>query len=233
LDGADRAAHEELLQAREDAKLASDVAQAELNDLVEELGIDPATVRGSTDDVFAQIDLLVKQGDLSVRDAADLKETVQIQRTARVELIEASEAIGDHAAEAVARGRGEITLIEAGGAGSGQFDHVTISEGPPVTLHIYEGKGGDSANLGGRDVGGAREQQGTGNYANDIAARDARLREQLAEYVRSNPDSPISQAIRDGDLEVDYHLVHGRPDGGIDVTEFEIDPGSISIPPVH
>ena len=134
----------------------------------------------------------------------------------------------EEAAAAVARMRGETSLIGAGGAGAGRFDQVTVGGHPP-TLRFYEAKGGD-AGLGARTVDGVRHQQGTSGYLDDVLKSDSRLQDSVRQFIEANPDSPITQALKDGTIKVEYDLVQALPGGRIKLTPFVLDPRAFTLP---
>ncbi|WP_449407498.1 WXG100-like domain-containing protein [Microbacterium maritypicum] len=230
LDPDAQADHQARVDERTDLQNESRDASERVDDLAREADIDPADLNGRSEDVDETIRDLVDDGHLSERDADRIRAALDDERKAADALRGGSERLGDQAAGAVSAARGETTLIAPGGAGSGQFDHVTITGNPEPTLHVYEAKGGNSS-LGYRTVDGVRAEQGTTAYLDDIAQRDRRLQESLDAYMQSpDADPNVVEAIRNGTLDVRYELVEARPNGDIRVTEFQIDPDRVRVP---
>lgn len=230
LDGDAQTTHDGLRSERDALQADADAAAKNVDDLVRAAGIDPESLTGRSDEVRETLSDLRRSGEISPRQEAAINRALATERDLLADLRGASERMGDNAAGAVSAGRGETSLIPPGGAGAGQFDHVSITGDPRPTLHIYEAKGGGSS-LGYRVVDGVRVQQGTTTYLNDVARVDTRLQDSLDAYVQSpDADPRIVEAIRNGELDVKYELVQARPDGRIDVIEFTIDSDSVDIP---
>lgn len=139
------------------------------------------------------------------------------------ELASASRGLGEETLAAIMRDRvrsGARMLLDplvdaAGGqrrAGSGTFDGVTLTEGDPPKLTVYEVKGGNSSKLGSRDVDGVRAEQGTARYFNDVAAKDPELAAQIKAYMDSPDADPVTvERLRSGEIELEYELIEVRP----------------------
>ena len=225
---AERAAHDARVVARDEALAGAHEASGRLNRLIASTGIDPAHLTGSTRTVAGRIHDLVADGTLTVRQGRSLTNALINDRVSANLLRSVSERLGDKAAAAVARMRGETTLIGSGGAGAGRFDQATIHGNPP-TLAFYEAKGGTSQ-LGERTVDGVRAQQGTTTYVNDIMRTDPRLADSLRQFMAANPNSPITAALRSGSIRIEYDLVQALPGGRIKVTPFILDPRELRLP---
>ena len=228
---ADRAAHDLRVESRDQALDASHVAHDRLVRLVESTGIDPQVLEGSTRTVTHRIRNLVDDGALTVKEGRSLTNALVHDRVSSNLLRSVSERLGDKAAAAVARMRGEISLVGSGRAGSGRFDQVTLSERVPPTMKFYEAKGG-TAQLGERTVDGVRAQQGTATYFNDVMKSDKRVMEQLDAFMKQHPDSPITEAFKSGNLQIEYDLVQALPGGRIKVTPFVLDQSALKLPPI-
>ncbi|MCW3156896.1 hypothetical protein [Micropruina sonneratiae] len=228
---ADQAAHDARIETRNQAEVSLQQANARLQRLVESTGIDPSVLKGSKRDVAMRISELIADNKLTVKEGRSLTNAVVHDNVARNMLRNISETIGDKAAAAVARMRGEITLIGSGGAGAGRFDQVTLVDQTPPVLRIYEAKGGNSQ-LGSRIVDGVEAQQGSTRYVNDLLQVDPRLAQSLNDFV-TNPrtaDSALAEAIRTGTLRIEYDLVQALPGGRIKVTPFVLDSSALKLP---
>lgn len=193
--------------ARDQAPLRTQRADTvrAVNDLAFRHGIDPADV-SSTSKATTTVNDAVAAGRLSSGEGRELMHAVRSRNAAGLALRNASENLGERAAHNVADARGEKTIVDGEGAGSGRADRVTLGDNPP-RLTVYEAKGG-SAGLG---PGRAGNQQGSTAYTNDLLSRDPNIAEGMRSFVEKNPDSPISAAIRDGSIEVRYDLVQAKP----------------------
>lgn len=79
---------------------------------------------------------------------------------------------------------------------------------------------------------GADVEQGTTAYLRDLLSQDPRVVESLRGYLaRPDADPRIAEAIRRGEVQVEYDLVEAKPNGTINETDFVIDP--ITLPPVN
>ncbi|WP_298133738.1 hypothetical protein, partial [Micropruina sp.] len=226
---AETAAHDARVEQREQALANSHEASGRLHRLMEHLGIDPKELQGSTRAVAEQkIGDLIDDGVLTAKQGKSLRNALVNDRISANILRSISERLGDKAAAAIAKIRGEFTLIDSGGAGAGRFDQATIHGNPP-TLKFYEAKGGTSQ-LGERTVDGVRAQQGSTSYVNDIMKTDPRLGDSLRQFMEANPDSPITRSLKDGTIRIEYDLVQALPGGQIRVTPFVLDPAALKLP---
>jgi len=228
VSAADQAAHDARVQARDEALDAAHTSTERLDRLIASTGIDPTVLNGSTRTVTQRITDLVDQGTLSVKEGRSLTNALVHDRVSANALRSISERLGDKAAAAVARMRGETTLLGSGGAGSGRFDQVTVGGNPP-TLKFYEAKGGTSQ-LGERTVDGVRTQQGTASYFNDVVQADPRLLDAVRQFMDRSPDSPITAGLKDGTIPIEYDLVQALPGGRIKVTPFVLDRSALKLP---
>ena len=226
---AERAAHDARVEERDLALAGAHEASDRLARLIEQIdGINPEMLRGSTRTVANRITHLIDDGTLTVKQGRSLRNALVNDRISANLLRSISERLGDKAAAAVAKMRGETTLIGSGGAGAGRFDQATIHGNPP-TLTFYEAKGGTSQ-LGERTVDGVRAQQGSTSYVNDIMKTDPRLGDSVRQFMDANPDSPITAALKNGTIKVEYDLVQALPGGRIKVTPFVLDPAALKLP---
>ncbi len=229
MSDAETAAHDARVEQREQALANSHEASGRLHRLMEHLGIDPKELQGSTRAVAEQkIGDLIDDGVLTAKQGKSLRNALVNDRISANILRSISERLGDKAAAAIAKIRGEFTLIDSGGAGAGRFDQATIHGNPP-TLKFYEAKGGTSQ-LGERTVDGVRAQQGSTSYVNDIMKTDPRLGDSLRQFMEANPDSPITRSLKDGTIRIEYDLVQALPGGQIRVTPFVLDPAALKLP---
>lgn len=226
---AETAAHDARVEQREQALANSHEASGRLHRLMESLGIDPKELQGSTRAVAeTKIRELMDDGVLTAKQGKSLRNALVNDRISANILRSISERLGDKAAAAIAKIRGELTLIDSGGAGAGRFDQATIHGNPP-TLKFYEAKGGTSQ-LGGRTVDGVRAPQGSTTYVNDIMKTDPRLGDSLRQFMEANPNSPITKSLKDGTIRIEYDLVQALPGGQIRVTPFVLDPAALKLP---
>lgn len=233
LDETAQAEHAERVQERAELQTASNAAHQRLNELADRIGIDPRELRRSEASVRRTLSQLLDEGVLTERQLERLTDAANDARQTRVALTGASRELAEQIADAVAATHGRTTLIDAlDSVGRDRLDYaaIGISADGNVVFTVSELKGGN-AQLGTRTVDGVDVQQGTTAYLRDLLETDPRVLDSLREYLsRSDADILIADAIRRGEVRVEYNLVDTKPNGAVNETSFTIDP--ITLPPL-
>jgi len=233
LDDAAQAEHAGRVQDRAELQVESNAAHQRLSELAKGLDLEPGALRRSEASVRTTLNRLLDDNVITERQLERLTDAANDARRARVALSEASRTLAEHIADAVADSHGRTTLIDALEAvGRDHLDHAAIGISPDgrVVFTVSELKGG-TAQLGTRMVDGVEVQQGTTPYLRDLLETDPRVLESLSEYLkRPDADPRIADAIRRGEVAVEYNLIEAKPNGTINETSFTIDP--ITLPPL-
>ncbi|MGV2985944.1 hypothetical protein ACNPNP_19810 [Microbacterium sp. AGC85] len=234
LDETAQAEHSARVQERAELQADSNAAHRRLTELANATGVDPGALRHSQATVEAHLEGLVDAGQLSERQARQLETAATQARDARSSLSVASRELAEQIADSLATTRDRTTMIDAlDQVGRDRLDHAAIgvtAEGR-VVFTVTELKGGN-AGLGTRVVDGVEVQQGTTPYIRDLLSQDPRVADSLHEYLqRPDADPRIAEAIRRGEVQVEYNLVEAKPNGTINETDFVIDP--ITLPPLN
>ncbi|MGL4744876.1 MAG: hypothetical protein ACRCXL_10880 [Dermatophilaceae bacterium] len=228
LDPNTQTVHDALVADRNTAYTAHQEALTLRNHLAHNAGINTKALDGSDSEDY--IRNLVKQGQLDRVAAEHLEDAASDARDTRKALSAASERFGEETAAALARSRGETTLIGPSRAGAGRFDQATLAGDPP-RITFYEAKGGNATLGNGRMVNGVRHQQGTTGYLSDVARVDSRFQDSLTRYLtQPDADPDLVRAITDGTIEIRYEMVQALPNGRIRVTPFKLDPNTLNLP---
>ncbi|RRD50891.1 hypothetical protein [Arachnia propionica] len=174
-------------------------------------------------DVAGNVRRLMEDGVCTRREARELRRAIMDERKSLSALSEASELLGERAADGVISAREEISLFgNDSRPGAGHLDKVGVSLDPP-SITVYEAKGG-RAGLGDALVEGIRHQQGTGAYLEKLLVQDRRFRKDLMELLESKGSKGVAfiDALKRGEVILNYDLVRARPSGTIALSRFDM-----------
>ncbi|SIT89012.1 hypothetical protein [Microbacterium sp. RU33B] len=223
------AEHQTAVQDRQSARDARADAVARLDELG--IRVAPSDLNvGSIDKTIARLRADVTSDfDLTPDQLAERIEALNVlQRTAwedRVTLtaqVDASEHLGDVAAQDVIHSLDADVVVDGRGAPSGQFDQVGLTRSGD-TLIVAEAKGGSSTLGNGRNVHGVQALQGSTAYFNEIF----RIDPQLQSYLAQNPD--VVRGLMDGSIELRYLLVTAKTGTSVKIENLVLDPAVLRL----
>ena len=202
----------QILGARQQAREARDEAEAELQVLADRMSLSPDDLR-NIDDTIERLRREHAEDPAMMRRIEELAARRAELAGHRHSVVEQSELLGQRMAEEwmAANHPGAMQVYGGAGAGSrsGDFDQVWLVPGAGPSgrdlIIVVEAKGG-SSQLGTREVEGAREQQGTGNYLRAIAEIMA-ARQDLPPATRDVMNDILLREVVDDGPRVQYLLV--------------------------
>ncbi|RRD03452.1 hypothetical protein EII34_14280, partial [Arachnia propionica] len=212
----------------EDLKTRNQLQQEHLADfrslktLVKDADI---SIKGFTVDTISKnLEKLADSGKLNHDLAKKIEEAFLTERDSLGKLQTASEGLGVRATDGLVNIRSEISLYGPNPtSGSKLLDQVGVTLDPPsITVYEAKGIGGD---LGDIEIDGKRYQQGTSEYLQQLMKDDPRFAQGLEDLIRrEGPGAEaLIKAIRNGELTINYDLVHAKANGTIEISRFILD----------
>jgi hypothetical protein len=218
-----------------DARREAVAARGDAIQRLDELGIQVDTgdlTKGKIDQTVERLnesvlnDFDLTPAELAERRTAiaDLERTSWEERESYTAQIEASERMGDAAAQDAIRSQDAHVVVDGAGAGSGQFDQVGLTD-DGRTLIVAEAKGGSaSLSTSGRLLpDGTRAAQGSTLYFNDVFRVDPTLQK----YLADNPD--VADGLADGTIDVRYQLVRVDGNGVVRIEDLALDTATLAL----